>query len=40
MITELRLQNWKSFSDARLYIDPITVLIGTNASGKSIYLMY
>ena len=35
MITELRLQNWKSFSDARLYIDPITVLIGTNASGKS-----
>ncbi len=35
MITELRLQNWKSFSDARLYIDPITIIIGTNASGKS-----
>lgn len=35
MITELRLQNWKSFSDAKLYIDPITILIGTNASGKS-----
>ncbi len=35
MITELRLQNWKSFSDAKLYIDPITVIIGTNASGKS-----
>lgn len=35
MITELRLQNWKSFSDAKLYIDPITIIIGTNASGKS-----
>lgn len=35
MITELRLQNWKSFSDATLYIDPISVIIGTNASGKS-----
>ena len=35
MITELRLQNWKIFSDAKLYIDSITVIIGTNASGKS-----
>ena len=35
MITELRLRNWKSFSDATLFIDPITVIIGTNASGKS-----
>lgn len=35
MITELRLQNWKSFSNAKLYIDPITIIIGTNASGKS-----
>lgn len=35
MITELRLKNWKSFSDATLYIDPVTILIGTNASGKS-----
>lgn len=35
MITQLRLQNWKSFSDATLFIDPITVIIGTNASGKS-----
>lgn len=35
MITELRLQNWKSFSEATLYIDPITIIIGTNASGKS-----
>ncbi len=35
MITELRLQDWKSFSDAKLYIDPLTIIIGTNASGKS-----
>lgn len=35
MITELRLRNWKSFLDATLFIDPITVIIGTNASGKS-----
>lgn len=35
MITEIRLQNWKSFSDAKLYIDPLTIIIGTNASGKS-----
>lgn len=35
MITELRLRNWKGFSDATLFIDPITVIIGTNASGKS-----
>ena len=35
MITELRLRNWKSFFDATLFIDPITVIIGTYASGKS-----
>lgn len=35
MITNLRLQNWKSYSDAQLFIDPITIIIGTNASGKS-----
>ncbi len=35
MITELRLQDWKSFSYAKLYIDPLTIIIGTNASGKS-----
>lgn len=35
MITKLTLQNWKSFADATLYIDPISVIIGTNASGKS-----
>ena len=35
MIKELKLNNWKSFEDATLYIDPLTILIGTNASGKS-----
>lgn len=35
MLKEIRLQNWKSFQETRLYIDPITVLIGLNASGKS-----
>ncbi len=35
MIKELRLKNWKSFADSTLYIDPLTILIGTNAGGKS-----
>lgn len=35
MITKLRLHNWKSFEDSTIYIDPLTFLIGTNASGKS-----
>ena len=35
MITQLHLHNWKSFEDAVLYIDPLTFVIGTNASGKS-----
>ena len=35
MITELRLQKWKSFADAKVFIDPLTIVIGTNASGKS-----
>ncbi|WP_428558984.1 MAG: AAA family ATPase [Solidesulfovibrio sp. DCME] len=35
MIKSLRLVNWKSFADATLYIDPLTVVIGMNASGKS-----
>ncbi|OQY18776.1 MAG: ATPase [Desulfobacteraceae bacterium 4572_35.1] len=35
MIKELKLTNWKSFEEATLYIDPITIIIGTNASGKS-----
>ncbi|MEM9836518.1 MAG: AAA family ATPase [Bacteroidota bacterium] len=35
MIKELHLENWKSFKKSRLYIDPLTILIGRNASGKS-----
>ena len=35
IITNLKLQNWKSFADAELFLDPLTFLIGTNASGKS-----
>lgn len=35
MIKELHLHNWKCFGDATLYIDPLTFVIGTNASGKS-----
>ena len=35
MITELRLENWKSYATAALHIDPLSVLVGTNASGKS-----
>jgi hypothetical protein len=35
MITSLTLGNWKSFERATLYIDTLTVMIGTNASGKS-----
>ena len=35
MIKELTLINWKSFSNSTLYIDPLTFIIGTNASGKS-----
>jgi predicted ATPase len=35
MLKEIRYKNWKSFAEATLYIDPLTILIGTNASGKS-----
>lgn len=35
MITQIRLQNWKSFEDSTLYIDFLDILIGANASGKS-----
>ncbi len=35
MIKEIRLQNWKSFPKATLFLDPLTILIGTNAAGKS-----
>jgi predicted ATPase len=35
MLKKLTLENWKSFRHAVLPIDPLTILIGTNASGKS-----
>lgn len=35
MLKSVRFINWKSFRDATLHLDPLTVLIGANASGKS-----
>lgn len=35
MLKKLILENWKSFQYAELEIEALTVLIGTNASGKS-----
>lgn len=35
MIKSIRLINWKSYEDSMLYIDPLTILIGMNSSGKS-----
>ena len=35
MITQLDLGDWKSYQEATLQIDSLTVVIGTNASGKS-----
>ena len=35
LIKSLELINWKSFESATVYIDPLTILIGTNAAGKS-----
>jgi predicted ATPase len=35
LLKKLILENWKSFRYAELPLDPLTVLIGTNASGKS-----
>jgi predicted ATPase len=35
MLKQLILENWKSYKYAELNIDPLTILIGTNASGKS-----
>lgn len=35
MIKSLSLKNWKSFESARLWIDQLTFIIGTNAAGKS-----
>ncbi|SNS60882.1 MULTISPECIES: AAA family ATPase [unclassified Azospirillum] len=35
MITRLRLKNFKNFADVELKLGPFTVILGTNASGKS-----
>lgn len=35
MIKAIKLHNWKSFEDSILNVDPLTFIIGTNASGKS-----
>lgn len=35
IVTEMRLQRFKNFRDAQLRLGPLTVLVGTNASGKS-----
>jgi predicted ATPase len=35
MLTKLRLTNFKGFKDAELTLGPLTLLVGTNASGKS-----
>ena len=35
MIKSIKLINWKSYEDSTLYIDPLTILIGMNSSGKS-----
>lgn len=35
MITELWVRNYRSLADARLTLEPLTVLVGPNGSGKS-----
>lgn len=35
MIKQITFHHWKSFEKADLFIDPLTVLIGANAGGKS-----
>lgn len=35
MIVQLDMENWKSYEKSSLYIDRLSVLVGTNASGKS-----
>lgn len=35
MIVQLDMENWKSYEHSSLYIDRLSVLVGTNASGKS-----
>lgn len=35
VIKSVRLINWKSYENSTLYVDPLTIVIGTNSSGKS-----
>jgi predicted ATPase len=35
MIRSIAFENWKSFKESVLFVDQLTILIGTNASGKS-----
>ncbi|EPX58916.1 ATPase-like protein [Cystobacter fuscus DSM 2262] len=35
MLKEVKFTDWKSFESTSLFIDPLTVVIGLNASGKS-----
>ncbi len=35
MIKSINLKNWKSYGESTLYLDSLTILIGTNSSGKS-----
>ncbi|MBR8839212.1 MAG: AAA family ATPase [Stigonema ocellatum SAG 48.90 = DSM 106950] len=35
MLNKLRLERFKNFKDAELILGPLTLLVGTNASGKS-----
>ena len=35
MLSQLRFKKFKSFAEATMSVEPITILIGANASGKS-----
>ena len=35
VLTELRLRHFRAFENARLVLDPMTLLVGRNGSGKS-----
>ncbi|MUG98777.1 AAA family ATPase [Scytonema sp. UIC 10036] len=35
MLTKLQLERFKNFQDSELILGPLTLLVGTNASGKS-----
>lgn len=38
MIQQITLNHWKSFQEATLHIEPLTILIGSSASGKSNFI--